>query len=215
MTFKLYGFWRSIASFRVRVALQLKNLPFEEVSVDILSGDQFDAEYDSVNTAHVVPTLVHQGNSLFQSLAIMEYLDDIHPEPALFPKDPLARAHVRALALIAVADSHPLIVPRVRNHLAATFGADASACNAWGKHWALEGLGSYERMLSRQRPAPFAAGSSPTVADICIAGQIVMAGYFKADMAAFPIVAELGERCFALPAFAASLPARQPGAAPH
>jgi maleylpyruvate isomerase len=208
MTFRLYGFWRSIASFRVRVALRLKNLAFEEISVDILSGGQFSPEYDRVNTAHAVPTLVHKGHSLFQSLAIMEYLDDIHPEPALLPEDPLSRAHARALALIAVADSHPLIAPRVRNHLAATFDADTNACNAWGQYWSLEGLAAYERNLLRQRPAPFAAGPTLTVADICIAGQIVMAGYFKADMTLFPIVAELGERCFALPAFADSLPAR-------
>ena len=211
MTIQVYGFWRSIASFRVRTALALKGLPFEEIPVDILSGEQFKSGYDEVNAEHVVPTFVHDGHSIFQSLAIMEYLDDISPEPRLLPADARERAYARSLALVAIADAHPFIVPRVRNHLAGTFGADAAAIAAWAGHWTSEGLATYERLLSRRPAAPFALGEAPTIADICIAGQLVSAGYFKVDLTAFPLVNKLGERCFDLPAFAASHPFEQPG----
>ena len=123
MSIQVYGYWRSIASFRVRVALRLKGLSFEEIPVDILSGEQFKPGYDDVNSEHVVPTFVHDGYSIFQSLAIIEYLDDIQSEPRLVPEDVKERAYARSLSLVVVADAHPLIVPRVRKHLAKTFGA--------------------------------------------------------------------------------------------
>src|SRR6516164_5281332 len=208
---QVYGFWRSIATFRVRVALRLKSLPFEEIPIDILSGEQFQPGYAAVNAERVVPTFVHDGHSIYQSLAIIEYLDDIHPLPRLIPDDPKERAYARPLALITVADGHPLITPRVRNHLAKTFGADAHAIEAWGRHWTSEGLATYERLLARRAPAPFALGAEPGLADICIAGQVVGAHFLKLDLAAFPIVARLAERCFALPAFATSHPFEQPG----
>ena len=125
MGIQVYGFWRSIASFRVRVALRLKSLPFEEIPIDILSGEQFNASYETVNPEHVVPTFIHDGHSLFQSLAIIEYIEDIQPKPRLIPEDIRERAYARSLALMTVADAHPLVVPRVRNHLATAFGADA------------------------------------------------------------------------------------------
>src|SRR3954462_2475915 len=118
MSITVYGFWRSIASFRVRVALKLKGLPFEEIPVDILSGEQFEPEYASISAERVVPTFIHDGHSIFQSLAIIEYLDDIQPKPRLIPTDAKERAYARSLALTTIADAHPLTVPRVRNHLA-------------------------------------------------------------------------------------------------
>jgi maleylpyruvate isomerase len=211
MTIQLYGFWRSNAAFRVRVALALKKLPFEEIEIDILSGRQFDTGYAEVNAEHVVPTFVHDGHRIFQSLAIMEYLDDIQAEPRLLPVDAKERAYARSLALVSVADSHPFIVPRVRKHLGEAFGADAAAIDSWCKHWTIEGLAIYERLLTRRPAAPFALGATPTIADICIAGQIVMADLFKLDLAAFPGVATLGKSCFALPAFAEAHPFQQPG----
>lgn len=211
MTIQLYGFWRSNAAFRVRVALALKKLPFEEIEIDILSGRQFDAGYAEVNAEHVVPTLVHDGHRVFQSLAIMEYLDDIHPEPRLMPDDAREKAYARSLALVAVADAHPLIVPRVRKHLGQAFGADAAAIETWCRHWTTEGLATYERLLTRRPPAPYALGEQPGIADICIAGQIVMADLYKLDLAEFPAVAALGKRCFELPAFAEAHPLQQPG----
>lgn len=211
MGIQVYGFWRSIASFRVRVALKLKGLAFEEIPIDILSGEQFKPGYESVNAERVVPTFIHDGHSIFQSLAIIEYLDDIQPEPRLIPADARERAYARSLALTTIADAHPLVTPRVRNHLAKTFGANAKAIEDWAKHWTTEGLATYERLLARRAPAPFALGAEPGLADICIAGQIVGAHFLKLELRDFPVVARLADRCFAMPAFATSHPFEQPG----
>jgi len=211
MSIQIYGFWRSIASFRVRVALRLKGLAFEEIPIDILSGEQFKPGYEAVNAERVVPTFIHDGHSVFQSLAIIEYLDHIEPKPRLLPEDARERAYARSLALMTIADAHPLVVPRVRNHLAKTFGADTKAIEDWGKHLTTEGLATFERLLSRRAPAPFALGTEPGLADICIAGQIVGAHFLKLELGAFPVVARLADRCFALPAFAKSHPFEQPG----
>src|ERR1700716_1735924 len=211
MSITVYGFWRSIASFRVRVALKLKGLPFEEIPIDILSGEQFQPEYASVSAERVVPTFIHDGHSIFQSLAIIEYLEALQPRPRLIPEDAKERAYARSLALMTVADAHPLVTPRVRNHLAKTFGADVKAIEDWGRHWTTEGLATYERRLARRAPAPFALGAEPGLADICIAGQVVGAHFLKLELTAFPSVARLAERCFALPAFASSHPFEQPG----
>src|SRR6202166_5387055 len=211
MSIKVYGFWRSIASFRVRVALRLKGLTFEEIPIDILSGEQFEPAYKAVNAERVVPTFIHDGHSLFQSLAIIEYLDDIQAEPRLLPQDPRERAYARSLALMTIADAHPLVVPRVRNHLAKTFGADAKVIEEWGKHWTTEGLATYERLLARRAPAPFALGAEPGLADICIAGQVGGAHFLKLELSAFPLVAGLADRCFKMPEFGSSHPFEQPG----
>ncbi len=211
MSIQIYGFWRSIASFRVRVALRLKGLPFEEIPIDILSGEQFKPGYEAVNAERVVPTFINNGHSVFQSLAIIEYLEDIQPQPRLIPQDAKERAYARSLALMTVADAHPLVVPRVRNHLAKTFAADAKAIEAWGKHWTTEGLATYERLLAHRAPAPFALGAEAGLADICIAGQVVGAHFLKLELSAFPAVARLADRCFEMPAFATSHPFEQPG----
>src|SRR3979490_622758 len=134
VSIQVYGFWRSIASFRVRVALRLKGLPFEEIPIDILSGEQFEPGYAAVNAERVVPTFIHDGHSVFQSLAIIEYLDEIQPTPRLIPQDAKERAYARSLALMTIADAHPLTTPRVRHHLAHAFGADAKAIADWGPH---------------------------------------------------------------------------------
>jgi len=211
MGIQVYGFWRSIASFRVRVALRLKGLPFEEIPIDILSGEQFKPGYEAVNAERVVPTFIHDGHSVFQSLAIIEYLDDIQPTPRLIPADMKERAYSRSLALMTIADAHPLVVPRVRNHLGKAFGADAKAIEDWGMHWTTEGLATYERLLARRAPAPFALGAEPGLADICIAGQVVGAHFLKLELSGFPMVARLADRCFEMPAFATSHPFEQPG----
>jgi maleylacetoacetate isomerase len=211
MSITVYGFWRSIASFRVRVALRLKGLRFEEIPIDILSGEQFEPGYAAVNAERVVPTFIHDGHSIFQSLAIIEYLDDIQPMPRLIPEDVRERAYARSLALTTIADAHPLVTPRIRNHLAKAFGADAKAIEDWGTHWTTEGLATFERLLGRRAPAPFALGAEPGLADICIAGQVVTAQYLKIELSAFPTVARLADRCFEIPAFATSHPFAQPG----
>src|SRR5215471_5157028 len=161
MSMIIYGFWRSLASFRVRVALKIKGIQFDEIPVDILRGEQFEPAYAEVNAERVVPTLVHDGYSVFQSLAIIEYLDDVQPSPRLVPRDAKEKAYARSLALVAAADAHPLITPRVCNHLAKAFGVDAQAIESWRKHWTSEGLATYERLLTRRAPAPFALGEEP------------------------------------------------------
>lgn len=212
MTIKLYGFWRSIAAFRVRTALRLKHLPFDEVSVDILSGEQFSSSYSAINAEHAVPTLVDGSNSFFQSLPIIEYLEETHPEPALLPKDPADRAYARALAMVNIADAHPLIVPRVRGYLGQNFGADAGAIDQWAAHWITRGLNTYETMLKKRPPSPYAVGATPGIADIGIAGHLITAQLFKMDLKDYPTVKALGDTCFAHPAFMESHPLRQPGA---
>jgi len=211
MAIQLYGFWRSIAAFRVRVALKLKGLPFEEISVDILSGEQFKPEYTAISAERVVPTFVHDGLSIFQSLAIIDYLDALQGEPRLIPREAKDRAWALSLAQVTIADAHPLVTPRVRNHLAKAFGADAHAIEQWGRHWTREGLATFERLLAQRRPAPFALGAQPGLADIAIAGQVVTAQYVKLELKDFPVVAQLAEHCFKLPAFATSHPFEQPG----
>jgi maleylacetoacetate isomerase len=211
MSIQIYGFWRSIASFRVRVALKLKGLPFEETSIDILAGEQFKPGYEAINAERVVPTFIHDGQTLFQSLAIIEYLEDLQPEPRLLPQDPRERAYARSLALATIADAHPLITPRVRNYLVTTFDADANAVERWGRHWTMEGLATYERLLERRAPSPFALGPEPGLADICIAGHVIAAQYLKFGLNEFPVVARLTGLCFELPAFASSHPFEQPG----
>jgi maleylacetoacetate isomerase len=210
MSIKVYGFWRSIASYRIRVALKLKALPFEEISIDILQGEQFKPGYDEVNPEHVVPTFIHDGHTLYQSLAIMEYLDDIKPSPPLLPDNIKERAYARSLALMTVADAHPLTVPRIRKHLAQTFGADAKAIEEWCAHWSIEGLAAYERFLVLRKPSPFALGKDIGLADICIAGQVVGSQYLKIGLDAYPLVKELSDRCFKLPEFSSSHPFEQP-----
>jgi maleylpyruvate isomerase len=140
----------------------------------------------------------------------MEYLDDIKPSPRLLPDDIKERAYARSLALMTIADAHPLTVPRVRKHLAKTFGADAHAVEEWGAHWTTEGLATYERLLSRRKPSPFALGNDVGVADICIAGQVVGAQYLKIGLDAFPLIKGLTDRCFKMPEFATSHPFEQP-----
>jgi maleylpyruvate isomerase len=211
MTFLLYGFWRSNAAFRVRVALALKALPYDEIAIDLDAGDQFDPAYAGINAGHVVPTLVHDGHPILQSQAILEYLDEIAPDPRLLPADPAERAYARALAMVLAADSHPLVVVRVRQYLARTIEADQTAIAAWSRHWTSEGLATYERLLAHRPPKPFALGEMLTIADIGIAGQVALANVYDTDLSAYPQVAALAKRCFDLPAFADAHPHAQPG----
>ena len=216
---KLYGFWRSLATYRVKVAMALKGVKAEEVSIDLLKGRQHDKEYTAVNPQAVVPALVVDdgGAPLFQSLAIMEYLEETHPQPPLLPRDARGRARVRGLALIAAADGHPLVVPRIRNYLEHQLHADEPARNRWLQHWTLKALQDIEAHLkSEKETGRFCHGSSPTIADICLAGQVVGAiGYFKCDVSSVPTAMRIYEECMKLEAFSAPHPLKQPGASAH
>src|SRR3954447_14103090 len=150
---KLYGFWRSLATYRVKVALALKGMQVDEVSIDLLKGKQHEADYKVVNPQAVVPALIldQGGPPLFQSIAIMEYLEETKPQPPILPKDPAGRARVRGLALIAAADGHPLVTPRIRNYLEKTLQLPEDKRNAWLAHWTLEALKAIEGHLAKEK----------------------------------------------------------------
>jgi maleylacetoacetate isomerase len=216
---KLYGFWRSLATYRVKVAMALKGIKAEEVSIDLLKGRQHDKEYTALNPQAVVPALVLDdgGAPLFQSLAIIEYLEETHPQPPLLPKDPRGRARVRGLSLIAAADGHPLVVPRIRSYMEKELHLDEAARNKWLSHWTLKALEAIESHLAGEKETGrFCHGNSPTMADICTAGQVVAAiGYFKCDVSGVPTVMRIYEECMKVDAFSAAHPLKQPGAAAH
>lgn len=211
---KLYTYWRSLATFRVRIALNLKGLAYEPVVVDLDAGDQRQADFKAVNPQMAVPALVEDdGNVLYQSLAIIEYLDEVYPEPRLLPADPRGRARVRALSLITVADSHPLIVPRVRNHLGATFGLGDEGKLAWVRHWFSAGLDAYESHLSRDNATgTYCHGDTITMADLCLVSHAVGLKVFKGTLEHHPTVSRIVDRCMSDDRFARAQPMRQPGA---
>jgi maleylacetoacetate isomerase len=212
---KLYGFWRSLATYRVRVALGLKGIAAEEISIDILKGKQFTDEYKALNPQSVVPALVVDGGApLFQSLAILEYLEETHPTPALLPKDARGRARVRGMSLIAAADGHPLIVPRIRAYLEKEMGLDEVARNKWLAHWTLKALEAIEaHLVNEKETGRYCHGDEPTMADICLAGQVIGAtSYFNCDVSKVPTAMRIYGECAKLPAFANAHPLKQPEA---
>ena len=216
---KLYGFWRSLATYRVKVALALKGMKVDEVSIDLLKGAQLEADYRKVNPQAVVPALILDdgGPPLFQSVAIMEYLEETKPQPPLLPKDPRGRARVRGLALIAAADGHPLVVPRIRVYMEKELHLDEATRNRWLAHWSMEALKAIETHLAKEKETGrFCHGDSPTMADICLAGQVIGAtGYFKCDVAGVPTVMRVYDECMKNDAFSRFHPMKQPGAPAH
>jgi maleylacetoacetate isomerase/maleylpyruvate isomerase len=212
---KFYSFWRSLAAFRVRIALNIKGIvPDEIVTVDLMKGDQCQPAYKSVNPQMLLPALIDgDGPILFQSVAIMEYLEETRPAPPILPKDPLGRARVRALAAINASDSHPLMVPRVRNFMEHELHLDESTRMKWIRHWIGEGLAAMEGHLSRDKETgKFAHRDAVTMADICVVGQVTGAGFFNVDVAPYPTVKRIAETCMTIDAFAKAHPLKQPGA---
>src|SRR5947199_7133799 len=166
---KLYTYYRSQASFRVRIALNLKGLARDDVYLHLEKGDQFAAQYRALNPQMVVPTLIDGETKLFQSLAILEYLDEKYPEPPLLPADLAARAWVRGFALINIADSHPLIVPRIRHYLLDDLKVTQDQLMGWIGHWLDAGLAAMEALLAEHpESGRFCHGDAPTLADICL-----------------------------------------------
>ena len=211
---KLYGFWRSLATCRVRIALRLKGVAFEEIPVNLMKGDQHAESYKAINPQAVVPSLVVDDDApLFQSMAILEYLEETAPEPPLLPPDARGRARVRGLAQIVVSDSHPLIVPRVREFLEKELGIDEARRNKWIENWMMKGLQAVEAQLVKEtQTARFCHGSMPTVADVCVASQVFGAQLFGFDTSSVPTVMRIFGECMKIEAFDASQPLKQPGA---
>lgn len=210
----LYGHWRSLATYRVRVALNLKGMRAEFRAVNLLGKEHLGPAYRAINPQGLLPALdVGDGMALFQSLAIIEYLDDIQPSPPLLPAHARARARVRALAQVIAADAHPLIVPRVRDYLEHQLGLDEPARLAWIRNFALPALNTIETNLAADAGSGrFCHGDTPTLADIVLASHVIGTNFFKLDLTPFPRVRAVFDACSALEAFAQAHPLRQPGA---
>lgn len=212
---RLHTYFRSSAAYRVRIALALKALPYETFAVHLLrgGGEQHGAVYRALNPAGLVPTLEVQGEAITQSLAIIEYLDEMYPAPALLPPDPLGRARVRALALSLACDVHPLGNLRVLNHLGATFDADDAARKEWAGHWARLGLAAFEQQLQTDGASGrFCHGDTPGLADCCLVPQVFNARRFGVALEPFPNVQRIAAHCEALESFQSAHPTRQPDA---
>ena len=201
----MYGFWRSQATFRLRVALNLKGIAYREIPVDLDAGAQDADAFRKVNPMGSVPALMVGGEPLTQSLAVLEYLEETHPEPALLPRDPLGRARVRSLAAIAASDAHPLIVPRVKRYLAERAGFDAAQWKAWQTQWFSAGLKGYEaRLAGAAATGTYCHGDMPSFADICLAGLFAGTEAFSIEVDGIPTVRRIVGLCMATAPFEAA-----------
>jgi len=209
---KLYNFFQSSASFRVRAALNLKGLAYEYVPVHLAKGEQKQPGFAAVTVEGLIPVLeLDDGLRLTQSMAIMEYLDETHPKPPLLPSDAVGRARVRALAQIVTCEIHPLHNLRVRKYLLRDLNAGEDAVSHWQKHWIRLGLLAYEAQLASQ-PGAFSHGDAPTLADCCLTPQIFTARRFGCDLSGLPRVMAVFDACMALPAFQRAQPSACPDA---
>lgn len=212
---ELYSYFRSSASYRVRIALNLKGLAYDYHPIHLVKdgGEHLKPAFRAVNPEALVPVLVDGDATVTQSMAMIEYLDETHPEPPLLPKDPVGRARVRSLALIVACEIHPLNNLRVLAHLTKTFGADQDVKNAWYRRWVEAGLASLEAQLAKSSATgAFCHGDTPTVADLMLVPQVFNAQRFACDTAAFPTVMRINAHCLTLDAFRQAAPAAQPDA---
>ena len=204
---KLYTYWRSTTSYRVRIALNLKRIAYESIPVDLVKGEQASSDYVALNPIKGVPTLVtDDGTVLTQSMAILDYLDHLVPEPALLPQGDLTRrAHVLAAAMVFAADVHPVnnlkVVKKVKS-----LSDDASGL-AWMQDWMRQGFAAYDALIARD--TPFSFGETPDLADICLVAQLYNAHRWSVDLTAYPRLLEIETRCLALPAFRGARPENQ------
>ncbi len=209
----LYTYFRSSAAFRVRIALHLKGLAYEPEVVWLPGGEHRGDAYAAVNPHRLVPTLVDDGRPIQQSLAILEYLEETHPAPALLPADAAGRARVRALSLLIACDIHPVNNLRVLNYLKGPLGQPQSAVDTWYRHWCGEGLGSLETQLGDGAGGRYCHGDAVSMADVCLVPQVFNAQRFGVDLARYPRVMAVHAACMSLPAFQQAQPSAQPEAA--
>jgi len=207
---KLYGYWRSTAAYRVRIALHLKDIAFESISVHLVKagGEQHSSEYGALNPNHLVPTLVDGEFSLNQSLAIIDYLEQSESGHSLYPKDAKAKAKVQALSLDIACEVHPLNNLRVQQYLTNTLQVSNEAKQGWLEHWMSVGFVAIESQL-RLSAGQYCFANTVTVADICLVAQVYNAHRFKVDMSAYPLINQVVENCNKLPAFIKALPENQ------
>lgn len=212
---KLYTYYRSSAAYRVRIALHLKALPFEAIAVHLIrdGGQQKQASYLAQNPQGLVPLLTTETLTLPQSLAIIEWLDETHPQPALLPTEPAARARVRAIAQAIACDIHPLNNLRVLRYLSENLGMTDVQKKQWYRHWVNEGLMAVEQLLAQNsQTGTFCHGEQPSLADCCLVPQVFNGLRFGCDLGNMPIIRRIVQACDALPAFQKAAPANQPDA---
>jgi len=206
---KLYTYFRSSAAFRVRIALNLKGLAVESAFVHLAKGEHLQPAYRAVNPQGLVPALQVDGALLAQSIAIMEYLEETHPQPPLLPTDPLGRARVRGLSLIVACEIHPLNNPRALKYVKNVLGHGQDEVDAWYRHWIADGLAKLEAELGRPGTGRHSHGDTPTMADCCLVPQIFNAQRFNCDLAPYPTVMRVFEACMQLDAFDRAQPGKQ------
>jgi maleylacetoacetate isomerase len=210
---KLYNYYRSSAAFRVRIALNLKGLEYQSISKALLQKEHQAPDYLTLNPQGLVPALAVDGATLAQSLAIIEYLDELHPEPPLLPAEPLARAQVRSMALSIACDIHPLNNLRVLNYLRQDLGQNDEGVNTWYRHWICEGFRGLEQQVARHTTARrYCFGDSVSLADVCLVPQVYNARRYKVDLTPFPTLVAISTHLESLPAFEAARPEAQPDA---
>ena len=211
---KLYTYFRSSASFRVRIALNWKGLDYEPVAVNLPRSEHLDGKYRDVNPQALVPTLDDAGWLLIQSLAIIEYLDDAHPGPKLVPADPLDRHYVRAFSQIVACEIHPLNNLRTLRYIKKTYSLDEEGVNAWYRHWIAGGFEMMESFLEQNgKTGTYCFGDQVTMADCCLVPQVFNAQRYDCDLGPYPIVMRIHENCMKLDAFTKATPGNQPDAA--
>lgn len=210
---KLYTLFRSSAAYRVRIALNLKGLSYESVGVALAKGEHRTAEYAAINPQRLVPALVADGTVLNQSLAIIEYLDEIYPDRPLLPPDPLGRARVRSMALAIACDIHPLNNLRVLNYLRTRLRQHEAGVNAWYRHWIAEGFAGLEKQVREYSIGQrYCYGDDVSLADICLVPQIYNARRFECDLGPYPTLVAISTHLESLAPFAAARPEAQPDA---
>jgi len=210
---KLYGYFRSSAAYRVRIALNMKGLDYEQLSVHLAKGRQHDPAFSAISPQNLVPVLEHDGRLLYQSLAIIQYLEEKFPEPRLLPGDSPGRNRVRSLALISACEIHPLNNVRVLNYLSGTLKLSDAQKTAWYHHWVTVGFEALERRLAGERETGrYCHGDEPGFADISLVPQVANADRFKVDLTPFPTIRRINEACLKLEPFRNAMPANQPDA---
>lgn len=211
----LHSYWRSSAAYRVRIGLNLKGLPYEIAPVHLVrdGGEQHKPDYAEINPQQLVPVLQHGHRMLRQSMAILEYLDEMWPEPPLLPVTARDRARVRALAQLVACEIHPLNNLRVLQYFERDWGVPQPERDVWVRHWIVEGFNAFEALLQHNpSTGAYCEGHAPTIADCCLIPQVYNARRFGVDMTPYPTIARIEQECLALPAFDAARPERQPDA---